>query len=368
MSSDNSIPTNFAEQIISASLNSSMLYNLAMGMYTMLYGGTFYLYVSRKTAHAGRRTVLWAISALYFFTLLVFIMQWYQLNSAFVLNGETRDSIFFAISLVNPQWMWQASVILLNFTLAVADGLLVWRCYHVWGQSLKVALVPSMLFLAEIGLTVTSAVLNSIFGEITYNEAETKLANNITCALDFISLGTTVTCTCLIWYRIHSTLRLGGPSAKGPIIRALILIVESAALYSAVLLLDAVSFVVPAFSKEESPLFEFGYYITILLNMAAGIAPTIMVARLAFMNQKPDTRSLPITHVSNLNFHHSSDTAGSAAGVADTEPKSVSSATGSRENWADQYMHSIARFFTPSLYCKKFDIMIQNRLNRRGTV
>ncbi|KJA17197.1 hypothetical protein HYPSUDRAFT_57828 [Hypholoma sublateritium FD-334 SS-4] len=80
--------------------------------------------------------VITAISLLYLSNVADTGVQWFFLKKTVIANGETRDTAFAALS-------------------QIADGLLVWRCYHVWGKSFRVIFPSLVLVVAE------TAILNA---------------------------------------------------------------------------------------------------------------------------------------------------------------------------------------------------------------
>ncbi|PPQ90918.1 hypothetical protein CVT25_007845 [Psilocybe cyanescens] len=293
------IPVNVQEGTISANLNSSMLFNFLMGIYTMVYGGTMYLYLSKKPANPNRRVVLSAISVLYLLCFLNFIVEWYYLDWTTVTTGDTRQSIFLE-TVDGIQWIWILNLFLENFLFIISDGLLIWRCYHIWGQSFRAILAPLILLVVECSLIVATMVLNVKFGH-TGSGANAILFNNISSALVFVSLGTTVVTTFIIGYRIHSTSQIHHPSSRRLFNHIVTVIVESAAAYSLVLLLEAIIIVVPSIDVLGSPLGEAEFYVEAILTAVSGMAPTILVAIIATNNNHRATSST-ITHISGLQF------------------------------------------------------------------
>ncbi|PPQ89913.1 hypothetical protein CVT25_009453 [Psilocybe cyanescens] len=81
------------------------------------------------------------------------------------------------------------------------------------------------------------------------------------------------------------------------------MIIESAAAYSLILLLDAITIVVPLSAVLGSPMHEAGNYIEQIIIVVAkqGMAPTILVARIA-TNDNHTVTSSTITHISGLKF------------------------------------------------------------------
>ncbi|PPQ95064.1 hypothetical protein CVT25_002015 [Psilocybe cyanescens] len=76
------------------------------------------------------------------------------------------------------------------------------------------------------------------------------------------------------------------------------LIIESAAAYSMVLLLKSIIVVVPSTVVLGSPLRQVDYYMEGILIFVSGIAPTVLVARIA-TNDKNSVASSTLTHISS---------------------------------------------------------------------
>ncbi|KAH9486214.1 hypothetical protein JR316_0000278 [Psilocybe cubensis] len=79
-------------------------------------------------------------------------------------------------------------------------------------------------------------------------------------------------------------------------------IVESNAVYSLVLLVEAIITVVPGFSIIESPAWPVSEFIDTILFTVTGLIPTVMIARLALTSSENSDSSGIITHVSALDF------------------------------------------------------------------
>ena len=122
--------------------------------------------VTRKTSHA--RVVTATITMLYFLSMAQLAIWWQLLQSSDVESGETRETIFIA-SFNTPAWAELASYGCNAATNILADGLLVsttftipftfrhlklgkiWRCFHMWDQSLRAISLPFFFLVAETG-------------------------------------------------------------------------------------------------------------------------------------------------------------------------------------------------------------------------
>ncbi|PPQ74132.1 hypothetical protein CVT25_003590 [Psilocybe cyanescens] len=239
------------------------------------------------------------ISVLYLLCFLYFITEWYYLDWVVVINGHTRESIFWVTVGNGLQWVFVLNDFLQNSLLIISDGLLIWRCYHVWGQSFRVISAPLILLVAECGLFVATTVLNMKFNQITSDE-NVKLFNNISSALTFVSLGTTVITTFLIGYRIYSASRSNRSPSKRLFNHIVVMIIESAAAYSLALLFDAIVFVFLSNDMVGSTLDVAEHYVQTVVIVVAkkGVSPTILVARIALTDTNSTDASATLTHIS----------------------------------------------------------------------
>ncbi|PPQ91226.1 hypothetical protein CVT25_001184 [Psilocybe cyanescens] len=198
------------------------------------------------------------------------------------------------------------------------DYWLVWRCYYVWGQSFWAISAPLILLVVEFGLFVATMVLDSKFGSLT-NDANANLSNNLTSALTFVSLGTTVTTTFIIGYRIHSAFQVHGSPSRRLFNHIVTIIIESAAAYSLVLILEAIFIVIPLSTVLGSPWSEAVYYFEVIdiVVTSQGMAPTILVARIAVTDTNSTDASCTLTHVSG-NLAFGSDPGNGSGGSGNT--------------------------------------------------
>ncbi|KAH9478156.1 hypothetical protein JR316_0008609 [Psilocybe cubensis] len=137
-----SIPVNAINYTVSANLNSMMLFSFLIGIYTMVYGGTMYLYN--------------------------FAVEWYWLSWPLVQNGDTRATTFQA-TLDIPVWVYLIDNVMFDLVLVVSDGLLI----------------PEVRTI--VALALTDIVLDGIISEYT-TETKALLTNNIQTAGGFLSL------------------------------------------------------------------------------------------------------------------------------------------------------------------------------------
>ncbi|PPQ91515.1 hypothetical protein CVT25_008902 [Psilocybe cyanescens] len=265
-----------------------------------------------------QRIILSAISALYLFCFSLLIVQWYLLSLSVVIDGDTREDMFYSILGGGPQWISTLNQTLFYCPIILSDGLLIWRCYHVWGQSYRVVTVPLIFFVGEVGLFLSTTIFAILHSQQSATEAITDVFNVIAGVSMLTSLCTTVITTFLIWYRIHSAFRSkSSPLSKKLFSHIVVLVIESAAVYSLILFLNAITTVVPSFTLIGSLAEEVNYYMQILLIISAGMSPTILVARVA-LTAPNDTVVSNVTRITGskleLEFQKSSYYANSIGG------------------------------------------------------
>ncbi|KAK0433283.1 hypothetical protein EV421DRAFT_1718769, partial [Armillaria borealis] len=174
----------------------------------------------------------------------------------------------------------------------------IWRCWIVWGRSWRIVLIP-------IVCTTLAAVSRGIVAYYdTFGPAESKsprvlfLENIVSWSVLYSSLilATLLWCTILIIYRIW---RVGGAAGRIHVYQRVIeMLVESASLYSAVLV------VLMVFEARNE---LAGGYPEDLASAIRGIAPTILVGRVAAGHARPDNSWSDNTTASSIRFRsHSS--------------------------------------------------------------
>jgi len=271
-----------------------------MGIYTMVYFGTLYIYLTTKRA-TQRRIVVTAMTMLYMLGISQFGIQWYVCWWNFAGNGDTRETVF--VSLFNgPVWT-RLGINITSFAMCIlADGLLIWRCFYVWNRSIRVISFLLFLFISEIGIYVAEILVVCIeanFKEVTAKEAFNL--NALESALFFVSFATTIATTLLIAYRIYSVTPVNSFS-RGRLHHAAEIVVQSGAVYSCALFVAALAAVIPANGNAASRVFALSSYATDLLVPITGIAPTIMVARVSLESACSVDHVPASFHVSALQF------------------------------------------------------------------
>ncbi|EPQ53126.1 hypothetical protein GLOTRDRAFT_111863 [Gloeophyllum trabeum ATCC 11539] len=139
----------------------------------------------------------------------------------------------------------------------LADGLLIWRCYTIWGARRSIIVLPLLLLLGEAASGIVTFVPYAVGTQIGYdvgpeghrpkqlirklNRIATR-ANTAYWATSFtINMMMTLLIGGRIWWITRDIDKLFGRSHKKGYIRAILIVVESGAVYSVLLLLSVVS-------------------------------------------------------------------------------------------------------------------------------
>ncbi|PPQ97828.1 hypothetical protein CVT26_012929 [Gymnopilus dilepis] len=285
-------------------LNSTILQVFLWGIYTVVYAGTLYLYLTKKSSK--NKVILWAISLSYWAYSALTIISWYLDQWAVVNHSETRDALFVALILESSWHIFTVDI--LSFILAaVADGILIWRCYHVWGHSFRAILIPGFLFFCEIVLDLVEVGVAGA-DRLKPSDHQENVLNRLLAAQAFATFATTLSSTTLIAYRIYTTTREIPGSSKRLLSRIVEILVQSAAAYSLVVIAWAISNVVPQTVSNEVSFEAAGDYSYTLFNFVSGVAPTVLVARVAILDENDVyASSAPAasgpSRLSGLRFH-----------------------------------------------------------------
>ncbi|PBL04438.1 hypothetical protein ARMGADRAFT_1004994 [Armillaria gallica] len=264
---------------LDAALNSRILYSLLLGLYTGIVAVTLESIYTNKTRPIGRGIVV-VICILHILTSVNFIADWVYTRTLFVGNAQSSwaEYLFANSDRVNLILVMGVAGIICT---ALADSTLIWRCWTVWGRRWPVIL-PPVLFL------ICTIVFNII---AIYKSYATISGYTLGFVLHsaFI-LATTLWCTLLIIFRIVAVVR--AEARLGTYRHVIEVFVESSALYSLSLILY-----VAVFCYDTPATF----YIDVVAGVARGIAPTLLVGRVAAGHARPDD-SWQGSFMSSLHF------------------------------------------------------------------
>jgi len=307
----------FQQAEISAALNSAMLFIFLTGIYTVVYFGTLYIYQRRKAPQ--RLIIIAVITLLFILGICNLALEWYATTWIFVKNGSTQESVFIQMY-DSPEWIvLVAAVTSFGMTL-LADALIIWRCFHIWGHSFRIILLPSFLFVAEFALALATIILVAIEVTEVQTERQVQISNSISVASSFVSAGTSLLSTYLIVRRIYSVSHESKTSSRR-FRRIVRIVVESALIYSLVQVVQAVVGIVPPKTLPASlPVWAFQNYGSSLAEAITGIIPTVMVARVALASSSVDdidlaTKMHDLTALQFDESHTTQNETGSRIGI-----------------------------------------------------
>ncbi|KAG6850449.1 hypothetical protein H0H93_013321 [Arthromyces matolae] len=183
---------------------------------------------------------------------------WAYVRRAFIAHGDTAETIAAAL---NEYPMWFTAMLSFgDANAALADCVIIWRTWVIWGRNWKIIVAPiitTMLTIAFSIIATYQTVTNTTFGVLGVDYAT---------ALYSTTLATTIICTGAIVYRVVS---IGGFRSYSAILEILI---ESAMLYCIATLFALIAYIVDGPASEYSSAFW---------TACTGIAPTLVVARVA---------------------------------------------------------------------------------------
>ncbi|KAK0192745.1 hypothetical protein F5146DRAFT_517552 [Armillaria mellea] len=213
-----------------------------------------------------RRVMTFVIIFLYALISLDFVTTWSYVRSAFIKNGTS----FWTISLnLGPSeaLAWVTGISSFISTI-LADLYMIWCCWMVWGRHWLIVLLPV--------LSLISATVSRVF--------EISNTSSVVFQTLYISfnLATTLFCTLLIIYRIlivPGATRRGAEARLRVFHRLVEVLVESSALYSISLIPYLVFTIRDLWGSV---------YLDVIAAIAKGIAPTLLVGRVAAGYTRPD--------------------------------------------------------------------------------
>ncbi|PBK88051.1 hypothetical protein ARMGADRAFT_1034331 [Armillaria gallica] len=155
------------------------------------------MHVSSKTSNSStsRIRMVFAIILLYILSTVAFAFTWFFVRFGFIDNGQDALTVFTGLTGFNSQWtalQISAGVTGIIGTI-IADGAMasipIWRCFIVWGERWFIVLIPILCLIAE-----------------TENDELSEFGSRIDWTTLYLSLvlATTLICTLLIVYRILS--------------------------------------------------------------------------------------------------------------------------------------------------------------------
>ncbi|KAK0196272.1 hypothetical protein F5146DRAFT_1176589 [Armillaria mellea] len=277
-------------------VNDTILNALLYGIYTGVVAVTLWAVASGNKSENRKRPrfLIAGILALYLLTGYNLYRGWVGcLENFTTLAWKSVWEIFYFISSPTPIVVVADVTAILSAVLA--DAILIWRCWIVWSRSWLVVIVPIACTTLSIASRGIVAYYNS-FGPLASPQT-IYLEKVVNWAMLYSSLimATLLWCTILIIYRI---VRVGGAAGRIHIYQRVIeMLVESAALYSAMIV------VLLVFEARNALTANYIQNFTIAMR---GIMPTMIVGRVAAGHARPDDSWSESSPRSTIRFRNSS--------------------------------------------------------------
>jgi len=223
------------------------------------------IYTAPQRVGQSRRAMAILISVFFILSTADLGSYWAYVRRAFIAHGETAKSTALALD-EYPTW-YLAMMGVADLNAVLADCVIIWRVWVIWGKSWKITVVPIILTLLTIAFSII-ATYQSITGT-TFNVLSADFATG----LYSTTLGTTIFCTCAIIYRIA---QVGSLGAYRGIIE---IIIESSFLYAVATLFALLAYIYSGPASE---------YASAFWTSCTGIAPTLVVARVSAGHARPN--------------------------------------------------------------------------------
>ncbi|KAF5348464.1 hypothetical protein D9756_009536 [Leucocoprinus leucothites] len=258
------------------------------GLYTAGLLLTLWVIVDNRSYDYGRKIRLIAlIISMYICSTMHCALQWFYYSKA-IDDNELPGGPGLLNSLTHlAPWIEATGDTFFCLNILIADILFIWRCWVVWQKRWTVVVLPI--------LGTTSGVAMAARFITAQVELETKPALaftsikrmrdyvNFSTAYFALSIGTSLFTTFCIALRIILVQRAAAKATKirkNPYRAAIEIPVESAALYSATLLI----FVILDVTKNVN-----AFYAQNIHAQMTGLAPMLIVLRVAAGHSRPDT-------------------------------------------------------------------------------
>ncbi|PBK76389.1 hypothetical protein ARMSODRAFT_1078534 [Armillaria solidipes] len=258
-------------QILDAELNAKILYALLHGIYTGIIAVILWTIFTSRSQPV-RQVMAIVLTLLYIVTTINFAFGWLYIHLIFVNNGQSLWTKYLSYSDSSGALMTVGSGATAAVCTILADSTIIWRCWTIWGRWWPIILLP-VLFLVS-GIVCKIIVIIKVCGPSNEYVIGTILYPSFIVA-------TTSWCTLLIIYRIVTVARAGSDVGGGlrTYRHVIELLVESSTSYSIFFILYVVFY-----TRNDVT----SYYFDVLCAIARGIAPTLLIGRIAAGHARPD--------------------------------------------------------------------------------
>ncbi|KAF8992656.1 hypothetical protein BDZ89DRAFT_1086115 [Hymenopellis radicata] len=291
-----------AQSIMSINLHPIILLAFCHGIHTSIFFVTLYYIVESTQPIRKRITLAGIITFLWFANTIILGLEWKYVDHLFIAHGTSLETEF-NFFLTGDNALLIAVTVLRVLGVFVADLILVWRCWVLYGGNLKVIAVPALCIITEIGDQINWSLIYYL-----------------------MTMTTNSMCTVLILFRI---VRVSGLGASLKTYRGIIgILVESAAMYASIYIALLIAYAYQ-FYTGATVLTAYNYPVVISYSIT-GIAPTLIIARVMAGQSRPNDswtrpslphmRSSVLSNTESLQFasgpNHSTQTTSASTGDA----------------------------------------------------
>ncbi|KAK0457376.1 uncharacterized protein EV420DRAFT_1550563 [Desarmillaria tabescens] len=272
------------EQILTAILNQALIGIFMHGIHTCIVVFALWaIFLSKEPRSKAQNTMVFLIICLFIFATIPVATDWVLVIYLCIGKGDS--------GFVQNLYHWAGIALCVN--AGIADCITIWRCWIIWGCCWSVVILPILLFLAqEAG---GSVALQSSLQYTTIGPKPLELKWTIVSLS--CSLGNTLFCTTLIIYRIltvkQGTDRLNNSTSMRTYHRVIEILVESALLYA----IGLIAYMVLIPLKAPMCFYPECFYVS-----TTAISPTLIVARVALGNARPNDSWQMGSNVPSLQF------------------------------------------------------------------
>ncbi|KAI0697524.1 hypothetical protein C8T65DRAFT_518499, partial [Cerioporus squamosus] len=180
------------------------------------------------------------------------------------------------------------------FNIWLADSLITYRLYIIWGSSIAVMVIPCILWLVTVAVSTALLIFTAHPSASIFESHIIQLQTAFYCLSISLNTICTVLITGMLWYRQCDLKRNGFLHSTSPSLAGVIaVIVESAALYSICGIIT-----IPTLVKQ----LPLQSVMNTLIGSVTCIAPNLIILRLAIGVAEFPTR----TKVSTMTFANAS--------------------------------------------------------------
>ncbi|PBK93364.1 hypothetical protein ARMGADRAFT_1030019 [Armillaria gallica] len=229
--------------------------------------------------------------------------RWKLVRSSFVIHGPEHLYVYMALASRDTLSARATYSVTSSINILIADCIMlsttntelkdqIWRCWTFWNRKWRMIIVPMLC-------TIGGTVFNVLYIIQNLDALGTHPFQDVIGGTDWaivyysMTLSTTIICTALILYPMLTTEAPNGPKTNVYTYhRVIAILIESSSLYAVSLIFLLVYLVRDDLTAPDPQ---------VILSSVTGIAPTLIVARVALGQARPeDPRRLLLYIPSNL--------------------------------------------------------------------